>query len=155
MYGENGGRLYDGAVRVPDEIRNVRDPIMFGMTGRELLFGVAGLAVALLASIVVFGLLHLRGRVFLVIPVIFAGPFFLFGFVRPSGLFFEDFLVIWCSNNLKSAPVRKLSAVNAYERAQIIGVEKRKEEEEKKEGKKDKKKSPKEKKPKSAYTVRQ
>lgn len=154
MYGDNEGRSYDGAVRVPDEIRNVRDPIVFGMTGREILCLTGGLAVAVLVSFVLFGLLHCRGKIWLVIPAIIASPLFILGFVRPGGLFFEDFLVIWCSNNLKSAPIRKLSAVNSYERVQVIGIEKREEEETKKEGKK-KSKAPKEKKPKSAYSIQQ
>ena len=45
------------------------------------------------------------------------GPFGLFAFIRPMGLNLEDWLTIWMSNNLKSAPVRKLFAQNEYEKA--------------------------------------
>jgi hypothetical protein len=151
MAGEYEGRSYDGAVKVPDEIRNVRDPIMFGLTGRELICLVCGLMIAGSMSFLAFGLIHLHNKIFLVFPVALALPFFIVGFLKPGGLFFEDFLVIWCSNNLKSAPIRKLSAVNAYEKAQIIGIEKRHELELRKNG--GKKKS-KEKKSKSAYVIR-
>lgn len=152
MYDENGGRPYDGAVKVPDEIKNVRDPIMFGMTGRELICLVIGFTIALIACFVLFGLLHLKNKAFFAIPALCAAPFFILGFLKPGGLFFEDFLVIWWSNNIESAPIRKLSAVNSYEKAQIIGAEKKREAEEKENGKK---KKSKEKKPKSAYSIRQ
>lgn len=144
---------YDGSEKVPEEIRNVRDPIWWGRTGRELLCMAGGFGLACIVSAVLFGLLGLRNRALIFVPLLFAAPFLAFGFITPGGLKLEDFIIIWWSNNIKSAPVRKLSSVNAYEKMQILALKKRDEEKNGKEQKKTKK-SKKDKKPKSAYTVR-
>lgn len=147
--------IYDGAEKVPAEIRNVRNPIMFNMTGRELIFLVGGLAIAGAVSLLMFGVLRLSGSGWLLIPALLASPLLAFGFVHPGGLNLEDFLVIWWSNNIKSAPIRRLYALNAYEQVQELALAKRKADEKKAQtGKKGAVKAKKEKKPKSAYTVR-
>lgn len=115
---------YDGAERVPDEIKNVRDTIMWDRTGRELLFLTGAMTMAALLSIVLFAVLKLTGRVFLIIPVLASVPFLAFGFLKPGGLALEDFLVIWWSNNINSAPTRMLSSTNYYERMQILALNK-------------------------------
>lgn len=115
---------YDGAERVPDEIKNVRDTIMWDRTGRELLFLTGAMTMAALLSIVLFAVLKLTGRVFLIIPVLASVPFLAFGFLKPGGLALEDFLVIWWSNNINSAPTRMLSSTNYYERMQMLALNK-------------------------------
>ena len=115
---------YDGAERVPDEIKNVRDTIMWNRTGRELLFLTGAMTMAALLSIVLFAVLKLTGRVFLIIPVLASVPFLAFGFLKPGGLALEDFLVIWWSNNINSAPTRMLSSTNYYERMQMLALNK-------------------------------
>lgn len=124
MYDDMDYSGYDGAERVPDEIKNVRDTIMWDRTGRELLFLTGAMTVAALLSIVLFAVLKLTGRVFLIIPVLESLPFLAFGFLKPGGLDLEDFLVIWWSNNINSAPTRMLSSTNYYEQMQMLAVSK-------------------------------
>lgn len=124
MYDDMDYSSYDGAERVPDEIKNVRDTIMWGRTGRELLSLTGAMTVAALLSIVLFAVLKLTGRVFLIIPVLASVPFLAFGFLKPGGLALEDFLVIWWSNNVNSAPTRMLSSANYYERMQMLALNK-------------------------------
>lgn len=141
MYDDMDYSGYDGAERVPDEIKNVRDTIMWGRTGRELLFLTGAMTVAALLSIVLFAVLKLTGRVFLIIPVLASVPFLAFGFLKPGGLALEDFLVIWWSNNINSAPTRTLSSTNYYERMQILAVNKAQEKDNSKAKKKGRKTS--------------
>ncbi len=124
MYDDMDYSGYDGAERVPDEIKNVRDTIMWDRTGRELLFLTGAMTMAALLSIVLFAVLKLTGRVFLIIPVLASVPFLAFGFLKPGGLALEDFLVIWWSNNINSAPTRMLSSTNYYERMQMLALNK-------------------------------
>ena len=124
MYDDMDYSGYDGAERVPDEIKNVRDTIMWERTGRELLFLTGAMTMAALLSIVLFAVLKLTGRVFLIIPVLASVPFLAFGFLKPGGLALEDFLVIWWSNNVNSAPTRMLSSANYYERMQMLALNK-------------------------------
>lgn len=135
---------YDGAERVPDEIKNVRDTIMWGRTGRELLFLIAAMTVAAILSIVLFAVLKLNGRVFLIIPALASAPFLAFGFLKPGGLALEDFIVIWWSNNVNSAPTRTLSSTNYYEKMQMLAMNKAQEKDnfkDKKKGRKTSKKA--------------
>ena len=124
MYDDMDYSGYDGAERVQDEIKNVRDTIMWDRTGRELLFLTGAMTMAALLSIVLFAVLKLTGRVFLIIPVLASVPFLAFGFLKPGGLALEDFLVIWWSNNINSAPTRMLSSTNYYERMQMLALNK-------------------------------
>lgn len=109
--------LYDGAVEIPKEIQKIRDPIIFNLTKRELFFVSAGLILAAASLWVLFQWIGVKNSAFIVFPVLIAVPFLLFAFIRPMGLNLEDWLTIWMSNNIKSAPVRKLFAQNAYEKA--------------------------------------
>lgn len=108
---------YDGAVEIPKEIQKIRDPIIFNLTRRELCFVSAGLILAVASLWVLFRWMGLRNSAFVIFSVLIASPFLLFAFIRPMGLNLEDWLTIWMSNNIKSAPVRKLFAQNEYEKA--------------------------------------
>lgn len=108
---------YDGAVEIPKEIQKIRDPIIFNLTKRELCFVSAGLILAAASLWVLFRWIGVRNSAFVLFPVLIATPFLLFAFIRPMGLNLEDWLTIWMSNNIKSAPVRKLFAQNEYEKA--------------------------------------
>ena len=108
---------YDGAVEIPKEIQTIRDPIIFNLTKRELLFVAVGILLAASSVWVFFKVLGVRSAGFMMIPAAVSFPFGLFAFIRPMGLNLEDWLTIWMSNNLKSAPVRKLFAQNEYEKA--------------------------------------
>lgn len=108
---------YDGAAEIPNEIQKIRDPIIFGMTKRELLFVSLGLLVSALSLWILFKGIGLREPALVLIPVALGSPFGLFAFIRPMGLDLEDWLTIWMSNNVKSAPIRKLSYENEYEKA--------------------------------------
>ncbi len=108
---------YDGAVEIPKEIQKIRDPIIFNLTKRELFFVSTGLIFAAASLWVLFRWIGVRYSAFVLVPVLLASPFLLFAFIRPMGLNLEDWLTIWMSNNLKSAPVRKLFSSNEYEKA--------------------------------------
>lgn len=108
---------YDGAVEIPKEIQKIRDPIIFNLTKRELFFVSTGLIFAAVSLWVLFRWIGVRHSAFVLVPVLLASPFLLFAFIRPMGLNLEDWLTIWMSNNLKSAPVRKLFSSNEYEKA--------------------------------------
>ncbi len=108
---------YDGAVEIPKEIQKIRDPIIFNLTKRELLFVSTGLIFAAASLWVLFRWIGVRHSAFVLVPVVIASPFLLFAFIRPMGLNLEDWLTIWMSNNLKSAPVRRLFSPNEYEKA--------------------------------------
>lgn len=141
MYDDMDYSGYDGAERVPDEIKNVRDTIMWDRTGRELLFLTGAMTMAALLSIVLFAVLKLTGRVFLIIPVLASVPFLAFGFLKPGGLALEDFLVIWWANNINSAPTRMLSSTNYYEQMQMLALNKAQEKDNSKTKKKGRKTS--------------
>lgn len=111
---------YDGAVEIPKEIQAIRDPIIFNLTKRELLFVTVGILLAASSLWVLFKVVGVRSTGFVIVPVMVGGPFGLFAFIRPMGLNLEDWLTIWMSNNLKSAPVRKLFAQNEYEKALAV-----------------------------------
>ena len=104
---------YDGAVEIPKEIQAIRDPIIFNLTKRELLFVTIGILLAASSLWVLFRVVGVRSTGFVIVPVMVGGPFGLFAFIRPMGLNLEDWLTIWMSNNLKSAPVRKLFAIRS------------------------------------------
>ena len=111
---------YDGAVEIPKEIQTIRDPIIFNLTKRELLFVAVGILLAASSVWVFFKVLGVRSAGFMMIPAV--GESFLSDcllFIRPMGLNLEDWLTIWMSNNLKSAPVRKLFAQNEYDFAAL------------------------------------
>lgn len=108
---------YDGVVEIPKEIQAIRDPIIFNLTKRELFFVAAGVLSAASSLWFLFKVIGVRNTGFVIIPVMLGAPFGLFAFIRPMGLNLEDWLTIWMSNNLKSAPVRKLFAQNEYEKA--------------------------------------
>jgi hypothetical protein len=117
MYDEEQMIPYDGVVEIPKEIQKIRDPIIFNLTKRELLFVSMGLMMAAVSFWGLYRWMGVRNPVFVLLPVLIASPCLLFAFIRPMGLNLEDWLTIWMSNNIKSAPVRKLFAQNAYEKA--------------------------------------
>jgi len=118
---------YDGAVEIPEEIQTIRDPIIFNLTKRELLFVSAGLLSAASSLWILFQVVGVRSTGFVIVPVMLGAPFGLFAFIRPMGLNLEDWLTIWISNNLKSAPMRKLFAQNEYEKAlELLEIHERK-----------------------------
>lgn len=106
---------YDGTVRVPNEIQKIRDPIVFHMTARELIFSACAVAVLGAGWFFLFRMGQIHNSGLFLLPVIPAVPFLCFGFIRPMGMNLEDWITLWISNNIHSAPVRKLFAKNAYE----------------------------------------
>jgi hypothetical protein len=114
---------YDGTVRIPNEIQKIRDPIFFNLTGRELLFVAIAVLAAAGTALLIFRVLAVRNTTWILLPVAAAAPALCFGFIRPLGLNLEDWLTIWRSNNLQSAPVRKLFSKNEYEKAMELAVQ--------------------------------
>lgn len=113
---EDGPAPYDGAVEIPEEIQKIRDPLIFNLTRRELCFVSAGLLLAALLLWFLFRVAGVKSSALVLLPGLAAAPFGLFAFVRPMGLNLEDWLTIWVSCHVRSAPVRKLSARNEYEK---------------------------------------
>ena len=112
MYDEEQMIPYDGVVEIPKEIQKIRDPIIFNLTKRELLFVSMGLMMAAVSFWGLYRWMGVRNPVFVLLPVLIASPCLLFAFIRPMGLNLEDWLTIWMSNNIKSAPERKLFSHN-------------------------------------------
>ena len=59
---------YDGAVEIPKEIQTIRDPIIFNLTKRELLFVAVGILLAASSVWVFFKVLGVRSAGFMMIP---------------------------------------------------------------------------------------
>lgn len=108
---------YNGRVKIPDEITEIKDKVVMGLTGRQLLCSVIAAVCAGVSMFLLYSLTPIRGSGWLMLSMVFAAPALAFGFVTPAGLPLEDWLTIWWSNNMKSAPIRKLVADNAYEKA--------------------------------------
>lgn len=146
---------YDGAVEIPKEIQTIRDPIIFNLTKRELLFVAAGILLAASSVWILFKVLGVRSAGFMMVPAAVSFPFGLFAFIRPMGLNLEDWLTIWISNNVKSAPVRKLFANNEYEKAlEVLETHEEKQGQKRRRGESRKRKSKGRKRKKSVYQVR-
>ena len=73
---------YDGAVEIPKEIQKIRDPIIFNLTKRELLFVSTGLIFAAASLWVLFRWIGVRHSAFVLVPVVIASPFLLFAFAN-------------------------------------------------------------------------
>ena len=117
MYEEENTVEYNSSVKVPAEIQNVKNPVMFDLTARQLLF-IALAAVSCLFTWLIFcKLLGANATVTILLCFLFGAPFLAFGFIRPSDMNLEDWLTLWKSNNISSSPVRKLYGRNAYETA--------------------------------------
>lgn len=146
---------YNGRVKIPDEITEIKDKIVMGLTARQLLCSVIAAVCAGVSMFLLYTFTPLRGSGWLMFSMVFAAPALAFGFITPAGLPLEDWLTIWWSNNMKSAPIRKLIADNAYEKAlAAIKAEEMKAANGKK-GKKGRKKAAKKKsRTKSAYVLR-
>lgn len=145
---------FQGSVKIPNEIRDVKNTVIFGLTGRQLGFAVLALFIVGVLMAILYGAVHLDMTVAIIISLIPAAIPFSFGFVRPGGIPMEDWALIQWSNYIKSAPVRKLEAENSYELAERLGKEKVLNEEKLKKGKTAKKREKKQKPKKSAYTFR-
>lgn len=120
---------FQGSVKIPNEIRDVKNTIMYGLTGRQIGSSTLAIVVIVINVLLLSSLLHIDPTISIVVGILFAAPIFAFGFYRPGKLPLEDWLLIQYSNKVKSAPVRKLSAENAYETAVRLGEKKMKEDE--------------------------
>lgn len=108
---------YRNTAKVPGEIQDVKNPVIFELTARQLAFiGMAAVA-TIFTWLITCRVFEFSQTAVILLCLLFGSPFLAFGFIRPSNLNLEDWLSIWISNNIKSAPVRKLSAKNAYELA--------------------------------------
>jgi hypothetical protein len=131
---------YDGSCKVPNEITDIDDPIMFGLNWRKIIiFAIASVLVG--AELFLFlKILHFYNSVvILIIVAITSAPFGVFALWRPSGLNLEDYLVILKCNLIKSKSVRKLFSENEFEKVYKIAKNKRKSTKKKKPKKKRKK----------------
>ncbi len=115
MYEEERTNEYTPTVKVPAEIQNVKNPIMFDMTGRQLIFVAAAGLVCLITWLIFCRLLNLKATGTILLCFLFSSPLLAFGFIRPSDMNLEDWLTMWWSNNVSSSPLRKQRSVNAYE----------------------------------------
>lgn len=150
-YDEDSPVPYDGAVEIPEEIQKIRDPLVFNLTRRELCFVSAGLLLAAMLLWLLFRVAGVKSAALVLVPGLAAAPFGLFAFVRPMGLNLEDWLTIWVSCHIRSAPVRKLSARNEYEK--LLELVQARERKAGRDGRR--RRAGKNRKPKSAYRIRQ
>lgn len=85
-------------IKINKEIRNYYEQFLMGMSLRNVIFAVAGIAVALILGF------NLRGQVDVetlswVIPVSVV-PFFFAGFKKINGMYMEKFLAAWFKSEL-------------------------------------------------------
>ena len=106
---------YRNTAKVPGEIQDVKNPIIFELSARQLAFVGMAAIVTVFTWLITCRLFEMNQTAVILLCLLFGSPFLAFGFIRPSNLNLEDWLAIWISNNLKSAPVRKLYAKNSYE----------------------------------------
>ena len=122
--GDDNHVLFQGAVKMPNEIRDVKNTVIFGLTGRQLLGSGIGIAIMAVLTMLFVKILHMQGSMGVTLALIIALPAFMFGFVRPGGLDIEDWLAIQWSNNFKSNPIRKMAADNKWVDIEKIGLRK-------------------------------
>lgn len=114
---------FQGSVKIPNEIRDVKNAILFGLTGRQLgMSAISVIAIGLCVAILT-GVFHINSTVAIIVGVLFATPSFAFGFFRPGGMPLEDWLLVQYSNYVQSSAIRKLYAENAYETALRLSAE--------------------------------
>jgi hypothetical protein len=82
-------------VRIPKEITEYREKIIFGLSGRQLLCFVIAIVLAVGSYILLTGVMHLTMQVASYIVIIEALPLMAIGFVRKNGLPFEKYVALW------------------------------------------------------------
>lgn len=130
---------YKNTAKVPGEIQNVKNPIMFELTARQLAFVGMTVISVVFTWLITCRLFEMGQTAVILLCFLFGVPFLTFGFIRPMDMNLESWLALWWSNNIKSAPVKKLSAKNAYE----LAIEKQERSKKDKKPKKRKTKPPK------------
>lgn len=80
--------------RIPKEITEYREKIVFGMSGRQLIAITAAIAVVGLTAFVLWYLLGINFAIVEYILILEALPIVAFGFVRHKGMSFEELLRI-------------------------------------------------------------
>ena len=81
--------------RIPKEINDYREKLVFGLSTRQL--GAVGAAIAVVGvtAFIMHGLLGIDLRVIEYVLILEAMPIVAVGFLRPKSLDFEDFAVVW------------------------------------------------------------
>ena len=82
--------------RIPKEINDYREKLVFGLSARQL--GAVGVAVAVVGATaaVMHGLLGIDLKIVEYVLILEAMPIVAVGFLRPKSLDFEDFATVWC-----------------------------------------------------------
>lgn len=108
---------YRNTAKVFTDMQDVKNPVMFELTARQLAFiGMAVIAVVF-TWLITCRLFEMNQTAVILLCLLFACPFLTFGFISPSGMPLEEWLTLWWANNIKSSPVKKKQADNAYELA--------------------------------------
>ena len=107
---------YRNTEKVPGETQNVKNPVMFELTARQLAFIGMALTAVVFVWLIACRLFELPQTAVIILCLVFGCPFLAFGFISPSGLNLEEWLALWSSNNIKSTAIRKFSYPNTYER---------------------------------------
>ena len=81
--------------RIPKEINDYREKIVFGLSGRQLASVAVAVAVVGVTALVMHYLLGLDLRVIEYVLILEAMPIIAVGFLRPKSLDFEDFAAVW------------------------------------------------------------
>lgn len=99
-------------IKVPKEIRAFHESVFFGLSMRQFVCSLIGVAAAVA---IYFGLADALGRETVSwLCVLAAGPFAVAGFFSYNGLTLEKFLVAWARSEFLCAGPRKFVAENAY-----------------------------------------
>lgn len=110
-------------IKVPKEIREYKEKILFGLTIRQLFSLIIALAVCI--PLYIFGKDALGEDLIGWIVILVAAPIFAFGFAKPNGMNFEHFVVLLLRQQLIEPQKRKYEELPVfwYCRQEIIDNE--------------------------------
>ena len=86
--------------RIPKEINDYREKLVFGLSARQLGAVAVALAVVGATALVAHYALGLDLRAIEYVLILEAMPIIAVGFLRPKSLDFEDFATVWCHHRL-------------------------------------------------------
>ena len=99
-------------VRIPEEIRQYKEKLAFGMTARQLVFTILGLAICV--PLYWFGKDFIPEDILAWLVIIIAVPFIGIGWIHFNGMPMEKFIVVWMKFEVLYPRKRKFKTENVF-----------------------------------------
>ena len=99
-------------VRIPEEIRKYKEKLAFGMTARQLVFTILGLAICV--PLYWFGKDFIPEDILAWLVIIIAVPFIGIGWIHFNGMPMEKFIVVWMKFEVLYPRKRKFKTENVF-----------------------------------------